>query len=290
MQSRKKIDVSYFPGCSLATTAKENNQSLHSFCDRIGVNLIEVSDWNCCGSSSTHHIDHELTIGLGARNLSLVPSGRPLLVACPNCNVRLREAHHTLKNDEVKRNEYENRWGRPINQDLEIISFFDLIETSDISGLLENGKERLKGLNFVSYYGCMLAQPSALRNGNTYHEIIEKMLFSLGANPIRWSHNYRCCGTYLSVAKPDLITPIVNNMVKDAIAVGADCIVTACSMCHLNLEIRCNLKKQIPTMHFSEILSIALGETNQKGWFYRHLVDPTPLLQSKGLLEYAVPS
>jgi len=53
------MDLSYFPGCSLATTAKESNESLMRVCEKLGLNLIELEDWNCCGSSSAHNLRSE---------------------------------------------------------------------------------------------------------------------------------------------------------------------------------------------------------------------------------------
>jgi len=139
------MEFSYFPGCSLATSAKENNRSLLKVCQKLGFNLVELEDWNCCGSSSTHSINSELAFHF----------------ACPS---------------------------------------------------------------------CML-------------------------------------------------------LIQGAVDVKADCIITACAMCHLNLEIRCSLKTQLPIFHFSEILSIALGMGIKKSWLKRHLVDPLPLLSAKGFLE-----
>ncbi|NTV31826.1 MAG: hypothetical protein HGA50_00865, partial [Deltaproteobacteria bacterium] len=77
MGSIDRIDLSYFPGCSLATTAKESNESLMKVCEKLGLNLIELEDWNCCGSSSAHSMDKSLALSLPARNLSLAPSNRP---------------------------------------------------------------------------------------------------------------------------------------------------------------------------------------------------------------------
>ena len=85
----KSVRYSYFPGCSLATTAKENNASLTSFLGHFDVGLDEVEDWNCCGSSSTHSVNSGLALALASRNLSIAPSHRPLLVACPGCHLRL---------------------------------------------------------------------------------------------------------------------------------------------------------------------------------------------------------
>jgi len=62
-----KMTFSYFPGCSLATTAKENNDSLINFAKDLGITLKELDDWNCCGSSSAHSIDHTLADQLARR-------------------------------------------------------------------------------------------------------------------------------------------------------------------------------------------------------------------------------
>ena len=132
----------------------------------------------------------------------------------------------------------------------------------------------------------MLARPPALRHEKNYHGLIEKIMSSLGATPVKWAYSSRCCGTFLTVARPDIVTPMVNEIIEGAGQVDADCIVTACAMCHMNLEVRCSLKEKIPVLHFSEVLSLALGlaEKKQKGWFSRHLVDPRPLLEKMQLL------
>ena len=113
MSAAPALDVSYFPGCSLATTAKENNQSLIECCRKMGINMIELSDWNCCGSSSAHSINHRLAFDLACRNLSLAPPGRTLVAACPSCTLRLKHAQHLLKNDEAARERYLQLWGGP---------------------------------------------------------------------------------------------------------------------------------------------------------------------------------
>lgn len=278
------MDISYFPGCSLATTARENNLSLLELCGKIGVNLIELEDWNCCGSSSAHRIDSGLAFELAARNLSLAPYDRPLLVACPSCILRLRDAHLHLKNDEKARYNYENKWGKSFDPELKILHFFELLSSIDLLDFSEDGFQKLTGLKFVPYYGCMLARPPSMRREKNYNGLMEKILSALGAKPLTWAYTSRCCGTFLSVARPDIVGPIVNGIINGAKDAGADCIITACAMCHLNMEVRCNLKQAIPTLHFSEVLSLALGTDGYKDWFSRHLVDPRPLLKSKGLI------
>lgn len=284
MNKKHATDLSYFPGCSLATTATEKNQSLTNLMGRLGYNLIELDDWNCCGSSSAHSINPDIAFDLASRNLSLAPAGRTLIAACPSCLLRLREAQHHLKEDPSARLKYERMWDRPFDPELDIRHYLELLDQKELVRYSSDRSTRLKGLKFVTYYGCMLAGPPALRREKTYHGLMERILSAWGATPLKWPYPSRCCGTFLSVARPDIVTPIVNEITHGAQEVGADCIITACAMCHLNLEVRCNLKRPVPTFHFSEILSLALGEKDHKSWFSRHLVDPRPLLKSIGLI------
>jgi len=113
---------------------------------------------------------------------------------------------------------------------------------------------------------------------------METILSALGATPLNWSYLSRCCGTFLSVARPDVVTPIVDRIIGGAIDAGAECIITACAMCHLNLEIRSRLPGKIPVLHFSEILSLSTGIGGGMGWFQRHLIDPRPMLKARKLM------
>ena len=100
---------------------------------------------------------------------------------------------------------------------------------------------------------------------------MEKILANLGATAEKWSFSSRCCGTFLTVARPEVVEPMVNEIIQGAIDNGADCIVTACAMCNMNLEVRCSLNNKLPILHFSEIISLALGigKSEYKGRYPR---------------------
>ena len=279
-----KLKFSFFPGCSLKASGHENTMSLLKFCDRMNIELKELEDWNCCGSSSAHSIDHNIAKHLPMRNLSLVPNGTPLLIACPSCLIRMKSMYLKIKNNEALKQEYEEQWGKPFDEELEIIHFFEIFDRIHMEDYIDNAKEKLKQLKVAPYYGCMLSMPPDLRFEKSYYGIMEKTLGKLGAEIVPFGYSTQCCGTYLSVAKPQLAQKVVNKIVSGAMEAGAECMVTACAMCHLNLEIRCTIKNPIPTLHFSELLSMALGEEDQKKWFPRHIVDPVPLLKKRGLI------
>lgn len=263
----------------MATTAKESNASLVHLMETLGITLVELEDWNCCGSSSAHSIDNDLADHLAMRNLSLTPADRPLLVACPSCNLRLQQAHIKLGADASARRRYRQLFGRPADGDLQIIHFFELLDRMDWSKINNHAGSRLNGLKFAPYYGCMLARPPAMRHMKNYFGLMERILTGLGATARKWGYASRCCGTFLSVVRPDVVTPIVREIVTNAGQANADCIITACAMCHLNLELRSAPDSALPIFHFSEILALAFGQADTDAYFERHLIDPRPMLK-----------
>jgi heterodisulfide reductase subunit B2 len=275
---------SYFPGCSLATTAKENNASLVRFFQLMGIQLAELPDWNCCGSSSVHCIDTDLSIMLPARNLALAPAGRPLLVACPNCLLRLKTAQLKIQSDAKLQTACKEQFGSDFDPHVEILHVFDLLDQIGQREMADRLIKRLDGLRFAAYYGCMLSRPPALRHEKSHGGLMENILERTGAQSVTWSYASRCCGTFLSVVQPELVTTMIDEIIDGAMAFNADCIVTACAMCHLNLEVRCTLRAPIPILHFSELLALAAGDIKNDEWFARHLIDPRPLLRKTGLI------
>ena len=279
MNGMKPQDFSYFPGCSLATTAAESNRSMMQAARILGLNLIELEDWNCCGSSSAQTMCKNLSLGMAARNLSLAPAGRPLVAMCPRCLHYLRSAQQCLKADPETRAALEEKFGRPIPTDLEIMHFMEVLARYGLDRLKANARRSLKGLRFVPYYGCTLARPPRLAREKYFQGEMENILTALGAEPVPDALMHRCCGSFLSATDPEIVTPLVQEILASAAAAKADCLVTACAMCQLNLEIRNANGAKIPIFHFSEILALALGADDYEEWFVRHLVDPRPLIR-----------
>jgi heterodisulfide reductase subunit B len=284
MNSKERFAFSYFPGCSVATTAAESNYSLMQVCRLLGLDLQELDDWNCCGSSSAYSVDPELGFKLSARNLSLAPPDRPLLVMCPRCLHHLRHTHLVMQQAPQFRRSQERRWRRPISPDLEIVHFLEALVRFGLDRLRQGATRSLNGLKFVPYYGCTLFRPPSLLRQKYYQAEMENILTALGGVAVTRTYNQRCCGSFLSAVQPQVVTSLVNDIIGSAVTEGADCLVTSCAMCQLNLEVRCTAAKKLPIFHFSEILALALGAEDYEGWFTRHLVDPRPLLKERGLI------
>jgi heterodisulfide reductase subunit B len=149
MSTLKPFEISYFPGCSMKTSAKENNESLKEFFKKINITLVELPDWSCCGSSSAHCVDSELAHDLATRNLAIAPPDKPLLVSCPSCTLRLKQAHFHTLHDQQLQDRFEEKWGKPFNPNLKIVHYFELLKDIDFNKLGKEIKKPLNGLKFV---------------------------------------------------------------------------------------------------------------------------------------------
>jgi heterodisulfide reductase subunit B2 len=284
MSGLAQIELAYFPGCSLATTASESNVSLMQSARTLGLNLIELEDWNCCGSSSAQTFSQDLSLGMAARNLSLVPAGRPLVVMCPRCLYYLRRTQSYLTKEPETHRALEEHWGRAIALDLKIMHFLEVLVGYGMDRLSQRALRSLKSLRFFPYYGCTVFRPANMAQEKYCQGELENILAALGAQPVFAALTHRCCGSFLSATDPDLVTPLVNDIIASAVTAGAQCVVTACAMCQLNLEIRATVRTKIPVFHFSEVLALTLGAEDYENWFSRHLVDPRPLIQKLALV------
>jgi len=104
-----------------------------------------------------------------------------------------------------------------------------------------------------------------------------------GAEPVSWSYMVDCCGASLSLNRSDVVELLSNRLVQAAEDAGANCIVSACGMCQINLDTR-QKGHHMPIFYFTELLGLAFDLPGTDNWFKRHVVDPRPLLRSVGLV------
>ena len=75
-----------------------------------------------------------------------------------------------------------------------------------------------------------------------------------------------------------------------AIAAGADCIVTPCPLCHLNLDSRqpevakvIGQKLNIPILHLPQLIGLAIGLDSKVLGLDRHIISTSSVLQKISL-------
>lgn len=284
------MDLSYYPGCSLESSAREYNQSAISVSRILGINLVEIKDWICCGATSAHSASQLLAQALPAKNIALAQeAGLDLAVPCASCYSRLKRSDHILRYDTERRKEIEDvvnfKYSGRVNVMSLLEAFSNKIGPEVIS---RNVSAPLSGLKIVCYYGCLLVRPPEITCFDSPENPIslDILMKSTGAEPLMWSYKTECCGASLCMTAGDTVKKMVSRLLEMAVEAGAQAVVTACPLCQMNFEIRREPGvSTIPTFYFTELLGLALGLDESTGWFARHIVDPFPLLRSLSLTE-----
>jgi len=282
------MKITYYPGCSLEGTAVDYAASIAAIAALLDVELMELFDWNCCGASSAHSLSHDLALTLPARNLALAEAaGRDVVAPCALCFNRLKKAEKALQGQEAE------ELGVPYQGGIKIWDLLDyLTQDSFLEALAPKVVHPLTNLHAVCYYGCLAARPPAVTDNMAYEnpQNMDRLLHVLGAGSIDWSFKTDCCGAGLAIARPDIIDVLVQRLYDRALASGAECFVVSCQMCQANLDLsqeRISRKfgqdYYLPVFYFTELIGLAVGHPDAPKWLARHLVDPMPLLKTKGL-------
>ncbi len=282
------MKVTYYPGCSLEGTARDYAASLNAVCRALGVELIELQDWNCCGATAAHAIDHQAALALAGRNLALAEKeGRDLVVPCPLCFNRLKTAAWALTGDKPKSSGYPLQWARKI---YDLADF--LAQQRFLKLMASMVRHPLNGLRAVCYYGCMASRPPKVTGASNCENptSLDRILSQVGVEVKPWSYKTDCCGASHLIARRDIVFKLAGRLYDKAMEAGANCMVVSCQMCQANLDLyqdkilqELGLSYYLPIFYFTELIGLALGLSEARQWVGSHFVPPARLLAEVGL-------
>jgi len=289
------MKAAYYPGCSLHGTAEEYDESTQMVCTELGIELEEVADWNCCGATSAHCTNDKLSVALAARNMALAEKtdNKMLIIPCSACFQRVKAADFRIKENAELAKEIASLIEMPYEGKIEVLQIVQLLARPDIvEKLREKVKKPLEGLKTVCYYGCLTVRPPKVTAVNDYEDpkFMDILMDVVGADNRFWAYKTECCSAGLAMARSDVTRRLSGILLKMADEAGAECIVVSCPMCHANLDMRQKelekdgrIPKKIPILYATELLALAMGVKEVGKLWKKHMVDPRPLLASKGL-------
>jgi len=289
------MQVGYYPGCSLESTAKEFDLSIRAILGEMDISLKEIPDWNCCGASPAHYLNEELAKALPYRNLVMAEAAglERVVSPCPACYSHLRHVHEEVEKEPRLLDRLEKMTGKGYHKSVQSKHLLDFIkEDIGFDRLKQSMKATLNKLKVVSYYGCLTRLPGVNLDDVENPVMMDEIVEVLGGEPLKWSHKTECCGASLSVTRTEIALRLVKAILEAAQERGADCIAVVCPLCQSNLDTRQNdinkahgTNYHLPTLYLSQLIGLTqrLGYTSLG--LDRLIITPKALLLEKGIIE-----
>jgi heterodisulfide reductase subunit B len=264
------VKYAFFPGCSLESTAWDFNRSTKAVCRALGIELEEIPDWVCCGSTPAHASNATLAVALPVLNLQKAKAmNQPVLTACASCYARLRTANHKVAHSPDEREKAARVTGKPYDGTWPVYHVLDvLVNQYGAAKIREKIERPLAGLKVACYYGCLLTRPPeivAFDNAENPSSM-EQLITAMGAEPVMWPYRTECCGASLSMTQSSVVCRLGHRLVSMARQAGAQCIAVACPLCQVNLDLRqADAAKahgalpETPALYITQLLGLALG-------------------------------
>lgn len=275
------MKYAYYPGCAQHGTAVDYRMSVTAVFDRLGIELEEVRNWNCCGA--LHVSDGTVRAALSARTLAS-SGGLDMATPCNLCYSNLMRTNTAVKDEAVKKkinaaltNKYNgNTRAKHI---LEVI-----VKDFGLEKLKEYVKTPLK-IKTVPYYGCLLTRPENDFDSPENPRTLDDLIASLGAEPVTYYYKTKCCGGPILLTNEDTALGLAADLLIMAKKSGADCIVVTCPMCHLQLdakqkavESKFDIEIDLPVIYFTQLMGLAMGIRPEELGLDKHLVPADTLI------------
>lgn len=280
---------SYYPGCSAEATASPLGLSVAPVAKKLDMELAELEDWNCCGSTPYWSVDKLEAAAMATRNLALAEKrGFDLVTPCSNCFVILNSTNDYLKELPDFKEKVDKALAAAklkYSGGVRVRHLAEVLYT-DITpdGIAAKVTKPLKGLKVGAYYGCQLVRPDGFDNPESPHSL-DEIITSLGADAVNWEMKARCCGSSLVMPEQEVALGLVNKLLKNATGNGAQCLITPCPLCQINLDayqsvVNSQFKTNynIPVLFVTQLMGVAMGIPADELALSRNIVSPMRVL------------
>ena len=283
--------VAYYKGCSLEGLAAEYDRSTIAVCEAFGIELVEIADWNCCGSTPAHSYDSLLSAALAGRNLAIAADQgcEMVMTPCPGCLKSLKGAQETCEDPE-QRKDFVKLVGRDVDG-LKAVSLLQLLfEEVGAEAVQKAVRRPLTGHKLIPYYGCLLTRPAEKAKFDDPENPVsmDRLIEATGATVPDFPYKTECCGATYGVTRNDFVGKLSGRILDMATRLGAEAIVVACPLCQQNLDLRQNqINKyyksdfRIPVPYISQVIGLSLGMAPKELGLDKLCVPPDILFEDR---------
>jgi succinate dehydrogenase / fumarate reductase, cytochrome b subunit len=285
------MKLAYWPGCVSRGFTPELHGSVAKVAPLLDLELVELDRANCCGAGVIAEHNQELVDTLNARTFAMaqkVDGAAGMMNICSTCQGAQSECQERLDassdyrkhinthlRDEQLRYEQDDSWW---NKNF----LWLLVEEIGLDAVRERVVRPLEGMRIAPFYGCYIVRPTK-RLGYADHperdQYLEQLIAALGAEPVEYAGARKCCG--FPVVTMNRVTSLrqAGRHLADAIDAGADCLVTPCPLCHLNLDMQqpaaakfVERDLDVPVLHLPQLVGLALGLEPKELGMGKHVV------------------
>ncbi|SMC17327.1 heterodisulfide reductase subunit B [Desulfacinum hydrothermale DSM 13146] len=282
-----KRTVAYYPGCSLEGLAEEYDRSTRAVCRALGLELVEIPDWNCCGSTPAHGYTPLLSAALAGRNLALAEDAGldVVMTPCPGCLKALKGSLEKYREDPAC---FQDALGRSFDGRVRVVSILQLLlERIGPEALAQAVRHPLTGANVVPYYGCLLTRPASFAQFDDPENPVsmDRILEAIGCTVPDFPFKTECCGATYGVTRNPIVTGLTGRILDMAVRVGAAAVAVACPLCQQNLDLRQQQVEKanhrsfrLPVLYITQLVGLALGLAPEDLGLDKLFVSPESLL------------
>jgi succinate dehydrogenase / fumarate reductase cytochrome b subunit len=283
----------YYPGCVAKGNCPELNQSTRAIAPLLGLELVELKEAPCTGSGVINSQNPVLADTYNAKTLALAEElGLSLLTICSTCVGCLRKSNRRLKADDDYREQVNTvlkPGGRNYHGTVDVTHLlYVILQEVGMEKLRSLVKRPLSGLKVAPFYGCYILRPAEVMGFDDpgHPTSLDRVIEALGAQPVDYAGKTRCCGFPIALENETASMRMAGRHIGEAKDKGADCMVTPCPLCHMNLDLQQPKASKVvrrdlnmPVLHLPQLVGLALGVDSRKLGLGKHIISTAPVLQ-----------
>lgn len=275
----------------MEATGAPVEKAIHAIAKQLELELMELEDWTCCGSSPFSGVDKVKAMAITARVLAQAEkTGLDLVTPCSSCYTILREANELMKEDHRlawQVHEALHAVGLRYNGTVNVRHIVEVIYNDvGLQALAAKVKRPLTGLKVACYHGCQQVRPEYGFDDREYPDWLDQMAKALGAEPVDFPLKAKCCGSSLVISETDMALELIRRLLQNAQDHGAKAIIsTTCPLCHTALDAyqpsvngKFKTRFNIPVLALPQAIAVALGLDFKSSALDGNVISPKKLL------------
>ena len=286
----KELKYALFTGCTAKQSTPEQMMSTLAVADKLGIELVELTEASCCGASHLQDYDDFLSLVLNARNIAYAEKhGLTMVTICNTCQLNTAMTKHRLDNNaelKARVNEKLAEAGLEYKGTSQITHFlYAIIDDIGLDKVKEMVVTPLSQFNIAPFYGCHNIRPAELQNEthetpeNPYNPTsLDDLIIACGGQNVDYEEKNKCCGFHVELQAPHTSAVLAGNAVAGAMDGNADWMVTPCPLCHLKLDTQTNHLSEaigrdvaLPVLHMQQMIGLALGCSKEELGLQHHV-------------------